>query len=448
MPPQRHESFEDPAFDQCEDDQVGVVIMVNPYSTGCIVASAMAKKGYALVSVWTRGSAEEIKLHVPGAAGDLKYMAEIEEGSSLTATAQRCKEAVGAQGYFVACLAGGESGVQLADALSQHMGLRTNGVVEEGRCNKAVQQEMVRAAGLRSIRQACGSTFEEVESFLMAEPYPVVLKPNESAGSDGVKLCLSYEEAEEHFHHLMGKELVNGGGCDFVLCQEYLRGTEYVVDHVSCDGKHKTMMLWKYDKRPANGSKFVYYGCLPLDPESEEAKTLIPYVRGVLDAIGIKNGPTHGEVILNERDGTPCLVEMNCRANGGNGVWHSLAVALAGGYSQIEATVDAYLDTPAFFNAYPDQPSSPLQSFGQEVQLVSYTEGIAKSLPGYEKICQLDSFVHMEPAIKVGQKVVPSVDLITNVGDCVMMNSDKVQLAKDMAFIRQLEIENQMFEFE
>ena len=38
---------------------------------------------------------------------------------------------------------------------------------------------------------------------------------------------------------------------------------------------------------------------------------LIPYVQGVLDALQIKNGPTHGEVMMTA-DG-PCLVEMNCR---------------------------------------------------------------------------------------------------------------------------------------
>ena len=40
----------------------------------------------------------------------------------------------------------------------------------------------------------------------------------------------------------------------------------------------------------------------------------------------------------------PCLVEMNCRARGGDGNWRSLAKALTGGYSQVEAAVDAFLD--------------------------------------------------------------------------------------------------------
>ena len=50
------------------------------------------------------------------------------------------------------------------------------------------------------------------------------------------------------------------------------------------------MMVWVYDKRPRNGSQFVYFGMLPIDPMSEEAQVLIPYTRGVLDALGMAHG--------------------------------------------------------------------------------------------------------------------------------------------------------------
>ncbi len=117
-----------------------------------------------------------------------------------------------------------------------------------------------------------------------------VLKPTDSAGSDGVKLCSSINEAKEHFQYLLTVEAVNGGRNTQVLCQEFLSGKEYVVDHVSRNGVHKTMMVWVYDKRQANNSQFVYFGMLPVDPQSEEAQILIPYVRKVLDALGMAHG--------------------------------------------------------------------------------------------------------------------------------------------------------------
>lgn len=145
--------------------------------------------------------------------------------------------------------------------------------------------------------------------------YPVVLKPTESAGSDGVKLCYTFNEAQEHFETLMNSQLVNGGDCPSVLCQEFLKGDEYVVDHVSRDGVHKTVMLWVYDKRKANGGDFVYFGMKPVDPSTEVAKILINYTRRTLDVLGIKHGPSHSEIMMTTEG--PCLVEVNCRAHGG-----------------------------------------------------------------------------------------------------------------------------------
>jgi biotin carboxylase len=213
------------------------------------------------------------------------------------------------------------------------MGLRTNGTEIKNRRDKKVQQELVRSVGLRSVRQAGSSKFEDVQDFLQTEPYPIVLKPIESAGSDGVKLCHDFQEAKDHFATLMQSQMVNGGQCPAVLCQEFLRGKEYVVDHVSRDGVHKTSMVWVYDKRPANGCPFVYFGCVPVDADSEVAKILIPYVRGVLDALGIKNGPSHGEVMMTDQG--PCLIEMNCRAHGGDGNWRPLCRALTGMFTII-----------------------------------------------------------------------------------------------------------------
>jgi len=130
----------------------------------------------------------------------------------------------------------------VADALSETLGLLTNGTHIPQRRDKKLQQELVKAAGLRSVRQAGGTTSADVEDFLRTESYPVVVKPVESAGSEGVKLCHTYEEAEQHFHLLMNSQRkVGSKDGAAVLCQEFLMGKEYVVDTVSRDGVHKTV---------------------------------------------------------------------------------------------------------------------------------------------------------------------------------------------------------------
>lgn len=333
-----------------------------------------------------------------------------------------------------------------ADALSEAMKMITNGTEIPNRRDKKVQQELIKARGLRSIRQAAGSNFDQVEDFLRSEKFPVVVKPVDSAGSDGVKLCHSFQEAKEHFHHLLSTQMVNGGTCHEALCQEYLRGKEYVVDHVSSNGEHKTVMCWVYDKRPANGAQFVYHGVIPVSSESEEAKAMIPYVRDVLRALGVSNGPSHGEVIMTE-DG-PCLVEMNCRAHGGDGNWQGLCKELCGGYNQVTATVDSYLDLDKF-HELPNKMPSPFLAAGEEVDLVSFFAGTVVSTPGFDKIRQLESFVLMASHVVPGTKVAKTIDLVTDIGNIILMHPDRNILEGDVEFIRSLEkIPGALFEIE
>lgn len=236
------------------------VIVVTPYSTGCCMSLEMQNKGYQIICLWSKGFSETMKTHVPSSCrGKLQYAAEVDQPDSLQETADLVLDIADSNHWtIVACVCGGEAGVDLADALSETLGLITNGTHIPNRRDKKVQQELVKKAGLRSVRQAGGSSFDQVEAFLQSERYPLIVKPLDSAGSDGVKLCHTFDEAKEHFTTLIGSNMVNGGICDEVLCQEFLIGREYVVDMVSRDGVHKVVMTWLYDKRPANGSAFVY----------------------------------------------------------------------------------------------------------------------------------------------------------------------------------------------
>merc|ERR1719253_1698474 len=121
-----------------------------------------------------------MKTHVPKSCGRMDYFGEIDQAESMEETKARIEEAAQGQKIFC-CFAGGEAGVDFADALSEYLGLQTNGTEISNRRDKYVQQELIRQAGLRAVRQAGGADFSDVESFLTSESYPVVLKPTESA---------------------------------------------------------------------------------------------------------------------------------------------------------------------------------------------------------------------------------------------------------------------------
>ena len=245
-----------PPYDNNDGRDFECVVVVDPFSTGFNCAQEIKKRGYEIIAVWTDGLEVTMKSCTSSDKGNFSFLGEVEQQNSLAET-KRCLEQVAAGHEIIACLVGAESGVDYADALSEYLDVRSNGTEITSRRDKHIQQELIKGAGLRSCREAVGSKFADVESFLNTESYPVVLKPTESACSDGVKLCENFKEAKDHFNTLMSRQTVYGGNCPAVLCQEFLRGQEYVVDHVSRDGVHKTSMIWVYDKRPANGSAFV-----------------------------------------------------------------------------------------------------------------------------------------------------------------------------------------------
>jgi biotin carboxylase len=169
-----------------------------------------------------------------------------------------------------------------------------------------------------------------------------VLKPNQSAGSDNIHLCETAEQAIAAFHAVHGQ--INGLGQinDGVLCQEYLTGTEYVVDGVSRDGVYKVLAIWEYDKRSVNGANFVYFGMTLRDASDPRMRAVVEYAREVVKGLKIHQGPTHMEIICDthntvgadglsgHRQFSPCLVEVGMRCHGGEATWLPVAMECIG----------------------------------------------------------------------------------------------------------------------
>lgn len=61
-------------------------------------------------------------------------------------------------------------------------------------------------------------------------------------------LARSLPEAQRAFRRIRGHANQYGENNESVLVQEFMVGTEYVVNCVSRDGEHKVVSLWRYDK--------------------------------------------------------------------------------------------------------------------------------------------------------------------------------------------------------
>merc|ERR1719159_1207533 len=105
----------------------------------------------------------------------MAWLGEITEKQAIEETCAEVKALVGER-ELVGVIVGGETGVILADELSEALGLRTNGTACKGRRNKSEQQKLVKAAGLRATREASGMLLSDVQAFLQNEPMPCIVK--------------------------------------------------------------------------------------------------------------------------------------------------------------------------------------------------------------------------------------------------------------------------------
>ncbi len=67
--------------------------------------------------------------------------------------------------------------------------------------------------GLRAVKQLKASVWGEIQEWIsnwQPDPFKIIVKPMDSAGSDDVTLCRSIDEVKAAFGNIMGK--VNGLG--------------------------------------------------------------------------------------------------------------------------------------------------------------------------------------------------------------------------------------------
>ena len=281
------------SFGPSHKKQDEAVIVVDTFSTGAMLCDLLYSRGFKVIRVLS-GDLQDLLEMVPDGLNfsfeaSFIQSTEVESEVAINDIIQGVK----ALGFpVIAVLAGAETGVELADQLSERMGLITNGTaLSEARRNKFVMGETIRAAGIRAVKQLRATTWGEINQWITEwnpMPFKVIVKPMDSAGSDDVTLCQSIVDVQNAFGNIMGK--VNGLGLvnKAVLVQEYLEGQEYVVDMVSRDGEHKVAAIWAYDRRPANGAHFVCFGQRILTATDEHCPELVAYMKKVVTALGIR----------------------------------------------------------------------------------------------------------------------------------------------------------------
>ncbi|MFI8998233.1 ATP-grasp domain-containing protein [Streptomyces sp. NPDC053542] len=402
-------------------------LVVDAYSSGRFLPGALAAHGITTVHIDSAPGIADRLLRTPfppeAVADRFTYQGDLD--ALITAVLPYAPARV---------LAGNETGVDLADALSARLGLPGN--VIDGRRVRRDKYEMaraVRAHGLRAPDTLRTHRFDTALAWARAHGrWPVVVKPADSAGTDNVFFCAGPVELCTAFDHILRSVNFTGARNRTVVVQEHLSGTEYFANTVSVAGRHHIAEIWRYHKRPGRGGAPVYDYEEPVSAREPATAALRPYLLGALDALGIRNGPAHSEIMLTDEG--PVLIEAGARPAG------SIlpdVVSRCFGTDHIALTALACAD-PAAFMARTDRPAQPRVPL-RYVSLISPRGGRLVSLARFDEVRALPSYAGHHLSVEVGDHLAPTVDSLTSPGFCYLVHRDPRQIETDYRRLRALE---------
>jgi biotin carboxylase len=402
------------------------IVMVDAYAAVRSLVLEFREQGCSVVRVQSTREVPFVYRSAPFVRDD--FVADIVHDGDLPATVA----AVAALAP-VAVVAGGEVGVEFADLLAERLGLPGNGTaLSTARRDKHLMVETVRAAGLRAARQLRATDADELAAWHRELGGRVVVKPLRSAGSQGVSFCDTPQESAAAFRSLAATDDVFSQANNGAVAQEYLPGTEYMVNTVSRDGVHHVCDIWRTSRVSANGVVDLCDALSLTDAGSRDAEPLRDYAFQVLDALGIRHGPAHVEIRMTPTG--PCLVEVGARIAGG-GI--PACAGLGIGESQLEWTVDAYLH-PERFHARAASPYT-VRRYCAIAGMVSPVEGLLSEYRGIEEIERLESFHTLATPVKAGQEIRRTVDDLTYPVLVTLLHDLEEVVQRDLNTIRHLD---------
>jgi ATP-grasp domain len=399
-------------------------IIVDPLSTGQEYADAFREAGRRLVAVLSA-------LEPPPAYTSSWHPEDFEQVHYFTGDVRALAEEL--RRYEPQYLVpGAESGVELCDQLIEILAPGSGNVPEltAARRDKWEMGEALAAAGVPRLRQFLTADPVEAERWLKENDLlgkRLVIKPPKSAAGDEVYIVFEDGDWRERFDRVLGRTNKLGLTNDAVLIQEYAEGDEYLVDTYSVDGTHALVDVCRYTKI-ARGDKIGIYRRIDFLAEDDpEVAALWPYTRRVLDAVGIRVGCGHAEVMMTP-DG-PRLIEVAARPAGGG---HQLISKLATGDNHIHRTVAHRVHGQT-------RTGYDLVQQVRGIFVISPREGYFRNREVFAGIESLESFHWMKLLYDEDAVVPETVDLFSCLAWVILLHTNPTTLDTDYQQVLDME---------
>lgn len=405
-------------------------VIVDPFSTGALIAPQLRERGVGCAAV----------ISSPELPADLIRSGRRDDFGVWLAADDRVETTAAAVAALnpLCVIPGNESAVALAEALAQQLGLPGNDPATTAwRRDKYAMIERLRACGLRAAAQTQARNAAEVATWRedRGVDWPIVLKPLDSAGSDGVAICRDEDDVKTAAAQILALRNVCGRMNKSLLAQSYLDGPEFVVNAVLRGGEAMVCDVLESRKRRLNGSPLVYDFYRLVPPDSADAKALIPYTLACLKALDFSNGAAHAEVKATAAG--PTLIEVGARAMGPKGA--TTMAALGSGRDMIAYLIDALMDGTA-------HRAAAGRSYGYATAvMMSFLAARCDRAPDHaalsRALSEIESVRLLEFAFGPGGPVPATTNLSTVLGRVTLANADEAALARDHVALRRVESE-------
>ncbi|GAB4226268.1 MAG: hypothetical protein Kow0076_8360 [Francisella sp.] len=198
--------------------------------------------------------------------------------------------------------------------------------------NEALKEHNLNYIRQIQIEKFSNDTINTIYNFLCSVNKPIVIKPAiNSGGTEGV--CI--------INDLAGiKNYIEQNNNYPYLVQEYIEGTEYIVDVSLFKGKYEVGFVGEYSKSLVNGVPEYNYATNCRD--KEKIVKLQDFAHKCLQACDRVYGMYHVE-IMQDKNGECFLIEINPRHSGGKGVALQMSSNI-NGYDQIDLFFKNYVD--------------------------------------------------------------------------------------------------------
>lgn len=403
------------------------VVVVDPYSSGAALARALGRAGFATSAVLSA------PLPSDGYRSAYRPADFDHEWTEVADVGEVIADVAGLRP--VAIIPGAESGVRLADKLACALTPWRANAAELGpaRRHKGEMLTAMSAAGLPVVRSICTDDLAAARRWIDAEALAgadLIAKPVESGGTEGVTLVPGGIGLRQAFERLIGFTDLLGLTNTQVLLQERAFGAEYAVDTFTVDGQHSVTSICRYTKTQS-AVMFAVYESLEFVPFGQaEHDGLVGYVRSALDAVGMRFGLAHTEVIITGQG--PRLMEVGARLAGGG---LPGACALATGESGIDRLI-------ACLRGRPVQPDGYcLQRHVMVVYLSCRRAGTISNVAAYQSATKLRSCRYLQLNVRDGDHVGVTSNLMStlSLGWAVLADRDREQLLRDLQSLRELQ---------